>query len=67
LLKGCQNVDYYQENGMYKYTIGSSTDYMTIYRLRKELLTKFPQAFIIAFRGGVKMDVNEARKMKNKK
>lgn len=67
LLKGCQDVDYYQENGMYKYTIGSSTDYMTIYRLRKELLTKFPQAFIIAFRGGVKMDVNEARKMKNKK
>ena len=53
---------------MYKYTVGASTDYQQIYQLRKSLLSKFPQAFIIAFQDGVKVDVNEARrKTKGKK
>ena len=40
--------------------MGSSADYNEIYRLRKTLTGDFPQAFIIAFRDGVKMDVREA-------
>ena len=56
---------------MYKYTVGASTNYQEIYNQRKEVLKKFPQAFIIAFRDGQKMDVNEAikeyKKAKNKK
>ena len=59
-LKGVTDVDCYEENGMYKYTAGASADYQEIYRLRKELLDRFPNAFIIAFKDGVKMDVNEA-------
>ena len=36
------------------------------YRLRKQVLDKFPEAFIIAFRNGAKMNVNEAiREFKN--
>ncbi len=58
--KGLTNVDSYQEGGMYKYTVGSSSDYNQIYRLRKEILDKFPGAFIIAFKDGAKMNVNEA-------
>ena len=70
-LKGLTNATYYKEGGMYKYTVGASTNYQEIYNQRKEVLKKFPQAFIIAFRDGQKMDVNEAikeyRKAKNKK
>ena len=58
--KGLTNVDSYQEGGMYKYTVGSSSDYNQIYRLRKDILDKFPGAFIIAFKDGAKMNVNEA-------
>jgi N-acetylmuramoyl-L-alanine amidase len=67
-LKGLTDVSYYRENGMYKYTLGASSNYQEIYQLRKELVGKFPQAFIIAFRGDRKMDVNEAiREYKSKK
>ena len=59
-LKGQKSAAYYQEGGMYKYTLGSSTDYNEIYRLRKSILDKFPEAFIIAFKGDAKMNVQEA-------
>ena len=55
-LEGCEN---YQENNYYKYTYGASNNYNVIYRLRKQILEKFPQCFIIAFKGGKKIDVNE--------
>lgn len=60
--KGLKNVDYYEENGMFKYTYGSSADYNEIYKLRKEVAKKFPQAFIIAFKGDQKVNVQEAIK-----
>ena len=59
-LKGQQNVDSYEEGGLYKFTVGASTDYNEIYQLRKSLLDKFPQAFIIAFKDGQKADVRKA-------
>ena len=65
--KGLTGVASYQEGGMFKYTVGSSEDYQEIYQLRKSIVDKFPQAFIVAFRNGVRMDVNEARKIKVKK
>ncbi|MBR5729584.1 MAG: N-acetylmuramoyl-L-alanine amidase [Prevotella sp.] len=58
--KGEKGVDCYQEGNLFKYTIGSSTNYQEIYQLRKTLLSKFPEAFIIAFRNGEKMDVQQA-------
>lgn len=58
--KGEENYDSYQESGMVKYTIGASTNYNEIYQLRKSLLDKFPEAFIIAFKNGKKYDVNQA-------
>lgn len=59
-LKGETEYDSYQENGMVKYTMGASTNYNEIYRLRKSLLEKFPEAFIIAFKNGQKYDVGQA-------
>ncbi|MBP3510770.1 MAG: N-acetylmuramoyl-L-alanine amidase [Prevotella sp.] len=58
--KGIDGVECYEEGGMYKYTYGSSADYNEIYRLRKEILDRFPEAFIIAFKGGAKVNVVEA-------
>ena len=61
-LKGLDGVDYYKDGGIYKYTIGASANYNKIYRLRKTMVGKFPQAFIIAFKGGQRTDVVEAIK-----
>lgn len=58
--KGETGYESYQEGGMMKYTIGNSANYNEIYRLRKSLLDKFPEAFIIAFKDGQKYDVNQA-------
>ena len=58
--KGLANVEFYEEGGLFKYTVGNSTDYNAIAQLRKEILSKFPGAFIIAFKNGVKINVNEA-------
>ena len=58
--KGETGYESYQEGGMMKYTLGNSTNYNEIYRLRKSLLDKFPEAFIIAFKDGQKYDVNQA-------
>jgi N-acetylmuramoyl-L-alanine amidase len=59
-LKGLTDVDCYKEGGVWKYTIGSSTNYNEIYRLRKQVMEKFPQAFIIAFKNGEKVDAAKA-------
>ena len=67
-LKGESSATYYEEGGLYKYTVGASEDYNEISRLRKTLQEKFPQAFIIAFKDGKKMDVREAiREFKNRR
>ena len=58
--KGQKDISSYYEGGMYKYTVGSSTNYNKMVKQRKSLLKKFPEAFIIAFRDGEKMDINEA-------
>lgn len=60
--KGETNYDLYQESSMYKYTLGSSSDYNEIYQLRKSLLEKFPEAFIVAFKDGKRTDVSKAIK-----
>lgn len=58
--RGLEGCEFYQENRMVKYTYGASNNYNEIYRLRKAILDKFPGAFIIAFKNGDKMDVNQA-------
>lgn len=60
LLKGVTDFDFYQEGNVYKYTVGASDSYQEIYQLRKEISAKFPEAFIVAFKEGKKMNVSEA-------
>ena len=62
------DVDRYEEGGMYKYTIGASTNYNEINRMRGTLAENFPGAFVVAFRNGEKMNITEAIRMfKNKR
>ena len=60
--KGEKEIDSYREGGMVKYTIGSSAEYVEINKLKKSLAEKFPQAFVVAFRGGQKISVADALK-----
>ena len=69
-LKGLKGVDYYKEKDIYKYTYGASGDYNKVLRTKRTITAKFKDAFIIAFRDGKKMNVNEAiaefKKRRNK-
>ena len=58
--KGETDYESCREGNLVKYTMGASTNYNEIYRLRKSLQEKFPEAFIIAFKNGQKYDVNQA-------
>ena len=60
--KNLSPIGYYQEKGLYKYTYGESTDYNKILRTKRQISDKFKGAFIIAFKNGQKMDVNQAIK-----
>lgn len=57
--KGLDGCESYEEGSYTKYTYGASNNYNEINRLRKEIAEKFPQAFVVAFKDGKKMDVNE--------
>ena len=63
LFKGLAPVGWYKEGGIYKYTYGESTDYNRILRLKRSKVdAKFKDAFIIAFKNGEKMNINQAIK-----
>lgn len=71
LFRGRTDISCTQEGNYYKYTVGSSTNYNEIARMRNNLLKDFPQSFIIAYKDGARMDVNQAiseflRNKKNK-
>ncbi len=59
-LKGLAGVEYYQENGLYKYTYGPSTNYNAVLKIKKEISSIFKDAFIIAFKNGEKVNINTA-------
>ena len=62
VFKGLQGVDMYVENDLYKYTVGATPDFEEISQLRKTVSELFPQAFIIAFRDGIKIPLAQAIK-----
>lgn len=69
LFKGLKDCESFKDDDRYRYTYGSSNNYNEIRRLRKEILDKFPDCFIIAMKNGKPMDVNEGIRefLKNKR
>ena len=51
-----------EDGDKWKYFYGSSTNYNAVNRSRREILDKFPDAFIVAYKDGKQVDVNEAIK-----
>lgn len=65
--RGIRNCECIFENGLYKYTVGSDTNYDVILKLRKEMSALFPEAFVVAYIGKNKIAVKDALKLTNKK
>lgn len=59
-IKGLKGVDYYREDGLYKYTYSATSNYNEALRIRKSIAANFKDAFIIAFKNGKKMNINAA-------
>ncbi len=55
--KGLTPVEYYVDNGNYKYTYGNTTDLNDIIKKRKEVLKSFNDAFIVIFKDGKRIGV----------
>jgi len=58
--KGVQNVEFFVENGLKKYTLGAENEYPKIEKIRASILSKFPDAFVIVFDGDRKLSPKEA-------
>ena len=65
-VKGRKDAECYKEGGLWKYTVGASEDYNAVQRLRKELAKTFPQAFVVAFLNGQRVNTNEALELYRK-
>ena len=61
--KGLKPVSWYKENGMIKYTYAEDENYNKILQIKKNTVDpKFKDAFIIAFKNGTKININQAIK-----
>lgn len=56
------NVNRYYENGLWKYTAGNETTLQSAKEILMEVKQKYPDAFVIAFKGETKIPVSEAVK-----
>ncbi len=63
--KDITDVQMYEHNGIYKYTSGNETLYKEAIRLQNKirLNKKYRDAFVVAFKAGERIDLNEARKL----
>lgn len=64
VFKGVKDASYYQEGGLYKYTVGAETDFNKANQLKNEVRKKFADAFVIAFLEDKKISISEAQKIK---
>ena len=58
--KGLSPVSHYVENGSYKYTYGEDTNYNNVLQSMRKVRQKFKDAFMIAFKDGKKVNLQEA-------
>jgi N-acetylmuramoyl-L-alanine amidase len=64
---GYQNVDVYLQDGVYKYTIGAEVTYDKIVELHTKVKKDYTDSFIIAFKNGVRIPLNQAKSEANEK
>ncbi len=62
-----QNVWQYQQDGLYKYTVGDTQDFDEITKLQGDLRSLgFQGAFVVAFKDGERIKVSDARELLKK-
>lgn len=64
--RGVNGAGYYRDGNIIKYTLGECSTFNEAAALKKTIADKFPDAFIVAFLDGVRIDLNEARRMQKK-
>lgn len=69
LFRGYKNISFEVDGSLHKYMIGANEDYYEILRLKEELKQEFPEAFVVAFKNGQRVNTGEAVKefVKNKR
>ncbi|MBO7259967.1 MAG: N-acetylmuramoyl-L-alanine amidase [Bacteroidaceae bacterium] len=65
-LENLQDISYYKDNGLYKYTCGETTDYNRILEIKKEVAKRYKDAFIVAFIDNKRVSIDEARRWSDK-
>lgn len=60
IFKGIKITEIKKEGNLYKYIVGKSTNLDTMFELRKNVSKEFPDAFIIAYKKGVKIPTKDA-------
>ena len=55
-LKGCKDVEYYRDGGMFKYAIAAGENLDDAQKCLKKLRRQFPQCFIIKMVNGKRVD-----------
>ena len=66
-LKGILELRCYFENNLWKYTSGNEDNLQSAKEIQSQIKTRYPDAFIIAFKGEEKIPVSEAVKLQKKK
>lgn len=60
--KGLIGIEQMKYKGMYKYYVGSTGDFNKILKKQTEVRKKIPDAFVVAFKNGKRISINEALK-----
>lgn len=58
--KGLKGIQYYKENGLYKYTYEESPNYNRVLKTKRQITALFKDAFIIAWKNGGRMNIYTA-------
>ena len=66
-LQGIPELRCYSENNLWKYTAGNEDNVQSAKEIQNQIKAKYPDAFIIAFKGEEKIPVSEAVKLLKKK
>lgn len=62
-IKDLEEVDYYVDGSLYKYTIGYSSDIEEIKKLKAKYNDRYKGCFIVAFQNGKRISLDEAKKI----
>lgn len=65
IYKKFDNIFVFKDNGRYKYTTGSSSDYDEIYKKLKDIKKRAPDSFIVSFDKNKKIPLSDAKKRVN--